>query len=127
MSDQQWPPLDRAIGKIAFLAILTTVLVLTVENRMSGESILQAIASLAGTAGAWRGSVPAVRRPGRRRDSAADGTREVGWVAGEVVEGGKDLLRPVDLGEEAAERVTENGRPVRDEAVQRDAGDVDQA
>ena len=127
MSDQQWPPLDRAIGKIAFLAILTTILVLTIESRMSGESILQAIASLAGTAGAWRGSIPARRRPSGRRESPARDAGEVGRVAGEVVESGKDLLRPVDLGEQAAERITENGLPVRDEAVQRDARDVDQA
>jgi hypothetical protein len=127
MTDQQWPPLDRLIGKIAFLAILTTILVLTAENRMSGESILQAIASLAGTAGAWRGSVPARRRAKRQPGSVERSAREIGWVAGEVVEGGEDLPRPRDLGDEAADRIAENGLAVRDQEVQRDPRDVDQA
>jgi hypothetical protein len=127
MSDQQWPPLDRVIGKIAFLAIVATILVLTAENRMSGESILQAIASLAGTAGAWRGSVPARRRAKRQPGSAERSAREIGCVAGEVIERGEDLLRPGDLGDEAADRIAENRLPVRDQPVQRDPRDVDQA
>lgn len=63
MSDQQWPPFDRVVGKIAFLAVMLTLAVLILEHRITGESILQAIACLVGTAGAWRGSV----RAGRRR------------------------------------------------------------
>lgn len=79
MSDQQWPPLDRAVGKIAFVAILLTIGMLIMQRQISGESILQAIASLAGTAGAWRGSVPVTRRPsGPDRDydddAGSDGT-----------------------------------------------------
>lgn len=81
MSDQQWSPLDRVVSKIAFLAVLLTVAVLILERRITGESILQAIASLVGTAGAWRGSVRTGRKPGEQGGDYRNGSGSGGSPA----------------------------------------------